>query len=95
MAPSACARPRAARGVALGCWRQEGRAQGGITGLLCSRTNGQCQNITVVLHKTSEPGKYTACESWSLSLAVPCMYWGRGWLHEAGADSQPEKSAPA
>lgn len=67
------------RGITGQCPEAARGGRGGITTwLLCSRLNGQCQDMEVVLQKTSEPGKYTACESWSPSQAALPTHWERG-----------------
>uniref|UniRef100_A0A8C0PRL5 Lipocalin/cytosolic fatty-acid binding domain-containing protein n=2 Tax=Canis lupus TaxID=9612 RepID=A0A8C0PRL5_CANLF len=44
---------------------------GNLEAKITMLTNGQCQNITVVLHKTSEPGKYTAYEGQRVVFIQP------------------------
>lgn len=60
-----------------GMWVQQGLRVGGIpTWTLCSRINGQCQDMEVVLQKTPEPGRYTVGESWR--SARPCTPTSHG-----------------
>lgn len=71
--------PSQTQGITGHCPEAARGGRGGITTwLLCSRLNGQCQDMKVVLQKTSEPGKYKACESWSPSQAAPHTHWERG-----------------
>ena len=64
-AQSAGLRPRASRGPG-----ERPHPPQPLTWLLCSRTNGQCKEVELILEKTSEPKKYTTCESWSPHRAV-------------------------
>uniref|UniRef100_A0A452QAQ2 Lipocalin/cytosolic fatty-acid binding domain-containing protein n=1 Tax=Ursus americanus TaxID=9643 RepID=A0A452QAQ2_URSAM len=56
--------------------------EGGNLEAKITMLNGQCQDMEVVLQKTSEPGKYTACESWKpLQVKDHYILYCEGELH--------------
>lgn len=54
------------------------------TELLSSRIGGQCREISTVLEKTAEPGRYTARECWGPFRAAPATH---GHMGPAGSFS--------